>query len=268
MLTVPVTVKYNIQDDDHRLDVYDAGVALSGISRSLAISIHYFVNESVIKQAPALSGARLHLLPPRPGSFVFQIDVEILAMTICGMAVSGIIGNACWDFLKHLYARTIGKEYSPHNEIANTLATRNQGAVDAIIDTIENDVALMHRPIIHNATNVVVFSGDNNIVNLDRSSYEYVKAKNISEKSSVFTGNVSSFNANTGRGRIFLLKFGRTISFSPALDAFTDEQKSLLAWSLNEYVNGNGGLLKIEANHISTPNGLLKSLIVHDIKEF
>lgn len=267
MLIVPISIKYILKEDVSILDAYDAGVALSGISRSLAISIHYFVNQVVIKQAPYLDGAKISLKPPREGSFVFDVDIQILAATIYGIAAPAIIGNASWDFLKYIYTRTVGKEYAPTTSLTNTLIQNDAGAVDAIIDTIEGDVASVHRPIIHNVQNVFIISGNNNIVSLDRQTYDYVKAKNISDETRTFIGNVSSFNANSGRGRVYLSDYTRTVPFSPEEDEFDDSQKSLLAWSLNEYVNGNRGLLYIEASYISTPNGFLKSLVVRNIEK-
>jgi len=92
-----------------------------------------------------------------------------------------------------------------------------------------------------------------------------VKAKITSEHSELFVGNVSSFNANSGKGRIFIDDLGRTVPFSSEGEEFADEDKALLAWSLNEYVNGRPGLLEVDATYVSTPGGLLKSLNVLEI---
>lgn len=265
MVHVPISVKYDLDHGEHRLDIYDAGVALMGISRSLSIAVHYFVNGNVIKQAPSLDGANIYLRPPREGSFIFEIDVGILTSTVGGMAVSGVVGSACWEFLKHVYSKVIGIDCKPQNSTAQKLAYQDEGAIDAIVDTIEGDVASIHRPIIKNSRNVFIVSGQNNIVTLNRKSYDYVTAKIISDDVENFIGTVSSFNANSGKGRIFVKNDGRTIPFMPEDDEFNDRQKTLLAWSLNEYVNGREGLLKLDATHISTPGGLLKSLNVHDV---
>ena len=267
MEKLPLSVKYNLNSQDSYLDAYDAGIALSGISRSLAISMHYFVNGSVIKQAPALDGAKINLKPPKEGSFVFEIDIELATAAIGGMAASGVVGNACYDFLKYIYSRTVGRDYNPTNKASERLIRKDEGAIDAIVDTIESDVASIHRPIIHNAQNVFILNGQNNIVRLDSGSYDYVRAKIVSDTTDRFIGNVSSFNAYTGRGRIYLKSDGRNISFSPEDDEFTDEQKALLAWSLNEYVNGNTGLLQLEATYVSTPGGLLKALNVREVNK-
>lgn len=267
MTSLPLSVRYTFEDDTHSLDVYDAGVALSGLSRTLAISIHYLINEKVIKQAPSLSGAKILLYPARPGSFVFDLGILLQEHPVATSFAISLTAGACIEFIKLIVQKTIGKDYTSRDALVSEVVQNKPNDIDAIIDTIEGDVASIHRPIIHNATNVILASGDVHIGTLNRESYNYVKTKITSDEPERFVGNVASFNANTGNGRFFIERFGRTIPFASAMETFESNEMTLLAWSLNEYVNGRPGLLDITANYTSKPGGLIKSFSVIEVDE-
>ncbi len=55
---------YEQRDKSEVLDAYDASQALYGMSRSLSIVTHYALNKQIIKQGPALKGARILVVPP------------------------------------------------------------------------------------------------------------------------------------------------------------------------------------------------------------
>lgn len=262
MENASIKFKYDVENINGGIDLYDAGIALSGISRSLAISIHYLINGRIIKQAPSLDGASINLLPPARGSFIFDVDILSAASTIAGVAASGVFGNACYDFLKVVFNRTVGRDSTPTDPRVQKLFKNDNGEIDTIIDTIEGDVASIHRPIIKESKNVVIIGGSNNIVNLDMRSYDYVKAKILSDYAEDFYGNISSFNANSCKGRIYIIDEQRTVPFSPGDEGFSDSEKAILAWSLGEYVNNRPGKVRLRGRSVTTQSGLLKNLII------
>lgn len=58
-----------------RLDLYDASVALNGISRSLSIVTHAFLNGEVRTHGDAARGAKFYINTPKRGSFIFEATV-------------------------------------------------------------------------------------------------------------------------------------------------------------------------------------------------
>jgi hypothetical protein len=267
MSNIQFSLKYDLPGyESGAINMYDAGEALVGASRAFAISMHYFVNGKVIKQAPSLKGADVKLLVPKNGSFIFDIDIAFATSFILTSAASGVIGNACYEYLKHIFSKTVGQDYGPSNSLAKQVIATDEGAIDAMVDTIEGDFSAIHRPIIKNGGNVFIIGGKGNVVNLDSNTYDYVSQKVVEDKERLYRGRISSYNANSGRGRIFIRKLNRVVPFEPPQFGFSQDETELVAWSLNEYVNNRPGDVVLEARAVRTQSGLLKSLKASSVK--
>jgi hypothetical protein len=78
---------------DGYLDIYDASVALRGISRSIVIFTHAFLNDGEVRQrADHAQGAKIYLHPPVRGSFDQLVTVVIahreeLALSVLSAAL-------------------------------------------------------------------------------------------------------------------------------------------------------------------------------------
>lgn len=256
----------------HTLDAYDASVALYGIARSASIAAHYVVNQRIIKQAPSLRGARVLIAPPAAGSFEFIVPI-FLALADPGVQASltqNVFSNFLYDIMKNVYGRLTGSKEKPETEELKSIVRSKPGDLDAIADSIEEDVVRIHRPMSNDNSvqfNIAVKGGDVNIVNFDRSTFEYAKTKIISGTSSEYFGHVTSSNSNTIQGRFYLEEEERNIGFSVDKDSkISAAQRRVLAWSLNDWVNNMMGHVRLTGYPLTSKSGLLKHVFITGVR--
>jgi hypothetical protein len=262
---------YHPEDGSNSLGAYDASVALYGIARSLSITTHYVLHGKIIKKAPALRGAKVLVLPPREGSFDFIAPiVDFVSSRSEDIALSltvGMAGNYLVDLTKLLYRRLTGQSEQVVTGQVESLRREKPGEVDALGDALEEDVVRMHRPLDGPVQYFNIYGGHQNIGQFDRATYDYAKTKILGENVEDFEGNVASFNANSLNGRFWLITDERTVSFNKDRDVvFSDQDRKLLAWSLNEYANGRAGRLIISGIPLRSRQGNLKSVFVRRVR--
>lgn len=197
---------YKTSDGINEIDAYDASIALYGIARSTSILTHYVINRNVIKQAPYLSGAKVMISPPAKGSFEFIVPVIQAIADPANLAAvgQGLESTVLYDLTKVLFRRLSGRSEQPSSDRVTAIVRDHSGDVDALADSIEEDVVRVHRPIINNqghTYNLSVSGGTVNIVNLNRETYDYAKAKIVGDAVQEFFGHVRSFNGSTNQGR-------------------------------------------------------------------
>lgn len=219
---------YHPEDGSNSLDAYDASVALYGIARSLSITTHYALHGKVIKQAPALMGAKVLVLPPREGSFEFVAPIidfvssrrEEIAL---GLAL-GLAANYLCDLTKLLFRRATGQSEDVETDRVDALRREKPGEIDALADALEEDILRLHRPLSGPVQYFKIVGGRQTFGHFDRVTYDYAKTKTIGRFDEDFEGNVASFNANSLHGRFWLPDEGRTVSFNKDRDAVFSDQ--------------------------------------------
>ncbi len=258
---------YEPEDDFQELDAYDAGQALWGIARSLAITTHYAINRQVIKQAPALSGARILVAPPRAGSFEFALSVLPFASEFAKDMAPSIAASVLYDLVRLLYRRATGLKDAPETQALHDLLKRVPGDIDALGDAIDEDVRRFHRPFEGPVVNLKTYGGVNNFGTFDKSTYEFVKARDLGPRDEVFIGNVASLNGNTDFGRIWMPTEQRTVPFrkDKSLRRLQKADRVLLSWSLDEYVNGRDGTIQVTGSAIRNREQKIKVIFVASV---
>jgi hypothetical protein len=262
---------YHPENGERTLDAYDAYVALYGIARSISILTHYVINNRIIKQAPSLKGARVLLQPPRAGSFEFIINVLDEASnpnTFGGIVVAGAMGqlaaNALYDLTKTVFSRLTGKPEVPKSEFVQQLARGKPGELDALSDTVEEDIVRIQRPLIHNVTNINISGGTANIIGLNHDTYDFALTKIVSDNVEEFIGHVTFFNGATTSGRFWLDEEERTVGFSIErnVGSLPNTEKRLLSGSLDDWVNRLEGQIVLRGYTLRSKQGLLKRIFV------
>jgi hypothetical protein len=180
------------------------------------------INRKVIKQAPSLDGARVLIVPPRPGSFEFI--VPIIQMVTDPGTVAAISQNlsasALYDLTKSVYSRLAGKSEATASAQMDDLARKAPGDLDALADSVSEDLVRIQRPIQsdRNGGCTIVVNGGSvgviNIINLDHDTYDYAKTKILGDQESEFFGHVRSFNGSTIQGRFWVESEERNVGFS------------------------------------------------------
>jgi hypothetical protein len=267
MATEPIPFRfiYEPEDDSNELDAYDAGQALWGISRSLSIVTHYLANGKVIKQAPALSGARIVLYPPRTGSFEFLFQVIPIVGPEAVELGRHLVAHVLYDLVKLVYLRATGQRDAPETGEIENVARRFPGDVDAINDTIDDDVVRIHRPIAGGGVNIInIYGGTNTIGTLNQQTLEYASARELGPSEEEFVGNVASFNGNTENGRLFIATEQRTVAFrrDRTLVHLPQADRVLLSHSLDQYVRGRLAEVRLIGRALRDRAGKIKIIFV------
>ncbi|WP_309293797.1 hypothetical protein [Azonexus sp.] len=80
------------------------------------------------------------------------------------------------------------------------------------------------------------------------------------------SGNVTKYNSLTGWGEFFDIIERRTVSFNIDLSS-SEQQKSLITWSLHENNMRRSGLLYLNADAIITSTGQIRRYIVRGVSD-
>ncbi|MBB2205917.1 DUF7946 domain-containing protein [Gluconacetobacter takamatsuzukensis] len=264
--------KYNPEKKSHLLNAYDAATALYGISRSISIITHYAINGTIIKQAPAIRNAEVFVQPPNAGSFEFIVPIVQLApdpSTKLGTIIYGVGASYIYDLTKLIFARLSGKSEKSSSETIQNLQRTKSNEIDAVSDSIEEDIVRIQRPIINNVCNINIYGGGDNIINLDIGTYEYSRTKIISSTVEQFFGHVTSFNSSSGKGRFWVENENRTIGFSvhKEREALSKHEKGYLSSSLDAWVRSLQGELILVGFPLRSKQGLLKHIFVTQINK-
>jgi hypothetical protein len=261
---IPFRFVYQPADKSNALDAYDAGLALYGIGRSISIATHYVTTGKLIKQAPSLSGARVLVAPPRAGSFEFATLVDIATSTIASGLAIGVAGNLLTDLVKLLYRRGAGLKDAPQDPHLQSILRRSPGDIDALNDAIDEDMIRIHRPFEGPVNVLNVYGGTVHIGSFNHSTYEYARARELDKDQEEFYGNVASYNGNEDSGRLWLVDEQRTVGFKRdrTLKLLPQEDRQLLSWSLDQYVNHENGNIILKGRALRNREKKLKVIFL------
>jgi hypothetical protein len=233
------------------IDFYDVAEALKGFQRSLALTVHLVLNGEVITQAPSLKGAQIFLLAPEGGSWK---ATAVVAAGLTGLYHLGTaprdtpLGNlisSAYDYVIsetlgfHVdYDKTLGQQYEELKRNPN-VKQLPQAKFDAIVEKCETSVKTMHRPIVisETATKAEVRAKTEGLPRLighalDQETYAHLAFTARDDRPLEIVGRVSSYNANTFKGRIYVAADGRPIPFELAENARTKPNIALITESL------------------------------------
>jgi hypothetical protein len=124
-----------------------------------------------------------------------------------------------------------------------------------------------HSTVNNGATNIIIVSGDNNIVNLDASTKRYVfeSINDDSPQQKVFS--IASFNANTYSGRAYDYERRLTVPFDLFKGADRDSLGAIMR-SVSSYLlrnhgeNENTSMIALEYTATLTADGRIKKIHV------
>lgn len=139
-------------------------------------------------------------------------------MAILSAVGLGVAGNLATDFIRSMWRRATGHTAEPVVEELEATEKLNAGDLAAVVDAIEPSMREAHKSIGHGANNIVIISGDRNVVTFNRATKKYVNSSILEDSIRAKLFSIGSFNANSGYGRAFDLEEGRTIAFQLARD--------------------------------------------------
>ncbi|MFH1216157.1 MAG: hypothetical protein V1706_06625 [Pseudomonadota bacterium] len=250
------TLSYTGNDADrHEIDFYDVSQALIGFQRSLALTTHLVVNDKIIVQAPSLKGARIYALPAEDGSWKITAGI-IFTTAITGLYQLGTaptntplghVVHSVYDYVIseslgfHVdYEKSLGQLQEEYKEKQIEIPEIKQHQVDSLIEKCTTAVKDMHRPICKNesASNASITSNIGGYkmpiqANFSKETYDYIHEVYVSEELHVIEGQISSYNSNTFKGRIYIKDIGRPVSFNLTSEARHYDSVSMITNSLD-----------------------------------
>lgn len=223
--------------DEHRIDLYDVSQAIIGFQRSIALTTHLVLNQRIITQAPALKGAEILAFPPTDGSWKINSVVVLTALYGLGtLENNSPLGHLVYSLYDYVVSeslgvhvdlnKSLGQLYEEAQKNKVKLPVIKQHQADSLIEKCNTAMHEIHRPIYMTGT-----AGKAEItatINRERlpletsfsmQTWEYIHETRTSDKEEVFIGRVSSYNSNTYKGRIYVEKFGRPVSFELSKNA-------------------------------------------------
>lgn len=249
------------------LDIYDAGVSIHGLSRSLAITTHAFIHKGEIRRrAERARGAKIYIAPPRHGSFEELVKI-VLSHDAASAIGYSVAAAAFWDFLKWTWNAALGKSCNPETPYVKRIADRTEPFIGEMATALESSMADLHRPIESDEkmTIDVIRPRVGSIVTLDHETLQYVSTRTESEVIEDVSGNVTKYNILSGFGRFFDDGEGRTVSFDIDQDMGADE-KRLLTWSMDQRNQGHEGKLLIDVVRVLNARNELKRYRVSAVR--
>jgi len=289
---IQFTLSYSGADADfHEIDLYDAAQALIGFQRSLALTTHLIINDQIITQAPALKGAKIYSSPAEEGSWRITAGVIITGVSTAIYQLGttskdtpiGHLVRSAYDYVVseslgfHVdYEKTLGKSYEELKEKKSSLPKIEQYQLDSLIEKCSTAISDMHRPIYktHTAEGATITAniGGQRVAfrpSLSIETYQYLHEVYTEPTIETITGRISSYNANTFKGRIYNSEEGRPVPFELSQGARSDKSIQLIVASLSENALRNyrspasSVCFKVLKN--KSKSGLLKSYKTLDV---
>lgn len=268
MVELRARISYHGGDADRgMLNIYDAGVSLHGLSRSLAITGHAFLNDGAVRRrAERAAGVSIYVLPSRHGSFEQIISIVLENPAAAGIGVS-VAAAAFWDFLKWSWSNTIGVLFEPVTPHVLRLRERREPFIGEMTEALERPLELMHRPIAAEPEMQILVSRPRvgEVIRLNRESLDQVSSRTENDHPVEVQGNVTRYNVLTGYGRLYDRELEATIGFKVS-EEVSGVEKECLTWSLHEYNRDQGGRLVFTVNRVVNARGEPKRYLVTAIR--
>jgi hypothetical protein len=256
--------------DNHRLEIYEAGVSIHGLARATAISMHAFLNNGAVRsRVETIHGAKIYITPSQKGSFQELITIVIEA-DLVGTIGTSVAATATWEFIKWSWAKAMGREpEEPTSRHAKKILKENEDLETELSIALESPLEQVHRPIANNSEVRISLSKNltKDSIDLDQNSLDNVSTRTESAIEKNICGNITRYNILSGNGRFYDDGLERTVSFGLDSDVSHSEKK-LLTWSMNEGNSGRDGKLLMDLNRIVNKRGDTKRYVVVEVREF
>ncbi|MBI4438196.1 hypothetical protein HY631_04560 [Candidatus Uhrbacteria bacterium] len=285
------------------LDLYDVSVAMQGLHRTLAITTHAVLNGEIITQAPALKGASIRARPPTPGSW----ELVVAVLGLVGTGTAGVVGAAfaltttgrdnplghvLFSAYHAVIKTTLGfdvdyekpllasyQEYKQKLRDAGLPDTAmphvlRDAQIDSIAEKVEVAVLNVHRPIFETGTAerarlLAQVEGQQLLIGqeLTAATAEYLQHTNRVDGIRVDDGVITSYNANTFKGRVYVPGKQRPIPFVIDEKARGSNEIAQVAASLQRFATDPKGPrveVSFFGSELQSRSGRLKMYLIHE----
>lgn len=282
--------------DQHAVEFYDVSQAMAGFERVVSLTTHLLINGKVITQSPSAKGFKLVAFPPEEGSWKLTVGlVGAMGPTIMAFGTAAPDTAFGWltkSAVEYVVQETLGftpnfdetlgaqiKKYRSSQQGRPICDDLSVERFDSLVEKTESGVKAIHRPIVYSGSAEVASFGyrvgaDEGQMNVyaDANTFEYIDQTITSDDFSEYCGIVSSYNANTFRGRLYIPEEKRTVPFelgdtvrnASVVNAIT---ASLSTNATQALAGGSGSTKEVcfTAYRNETKIGRLKSLLVVEV---
>lgn len=271
--------------EDHQIDLYDVSQALVGFQRTIALTTNLMMNGDLITQAPSLKNAIILAQPPEEGSWKICATVLTSAYFILTAPKETVLGNLVYSAYDYIIKENLGfhpklddslvvQYENYHFQSDKKIVPLNKARLESLAEKCQYSVKEMHRPIYGKQTALTAkinCSWKKNIqpisTVLDMQTYNRLIGLKESSELEVFAGRISSYDANTQKGRIFLPEILRTIPFELQRNVLTIGEREHIIDSLKTYqrsmdIKSNIGFIKFQGYRITNQQNDLKKIFV------
>ena len=274
--------------DEHRVDLHDVSKAIIGFPHSIALTTHLVLNQKIITQAPSLKGAEILAFPPTNGSWKINSIVVLTALYGLGtLQNNSPLGHLVYSLYDYVVSeslgvhvdleKSLGQLYKEAQKNKIQLPNIKQHQADSLIEKCNTAMHEIHRPIYMTGTaaNAEITATINSEhfpleTSFSMQSWEYIHETRTSDEEETFVGRVSSYNSNTYKGRIYVEKFGRPVSFELSKNARGQRIVELVTSSLKSNAlraYQEEGSVYFTGYQRTSRSGQLKALLITNLSD-
>ena len=247
------------------LDMYYGAKSLAAISEFLLLSIHAFLNEEIILQAPAAKGFKMVLQKASEGSYD-QIIQMIITDTETVSLMTDLGKNGLYDLLKYMLSSLLGVPFVLNNRKAKKKLKALLQQNEDLHKRLESALTAAHLPVKHQGYSTVMMLGRTPIIKFDETTLSYLETEMVSPDTEIISVAVSRFNARTGTGRFIEDIDAISHSFAP-LNELSTYEKTIMAENLGKVANDTFEPLNAIVTKVTSQDGRLKRYQLHGISD-
>ena len=268
-----------LEAQNSELNLYDLSVALRGIHRSFTIIGNYIATDQIITRVPDAKGINILSYPAEEGSFLVRLAI---VFTIAGVFLEKavtqprdtVLGNLTWSCYEYVIHKATGLKVSYDTTIFDEWY-REKGKpehkVESLVQKVESSLYEIHRPIQTNSAHEVILkrnTGSDGMIRLNTRTFDVLNKWIYYDDNVLFYGRVSSYNANTHTGMVYVESEMRAIPFEFDKSVTVDDiliTKSLSLYARSKKHTGKLGFFEFQAKKVCTANGVLKKLRIANV---
>lgn len=279
MATNDIKIKYQGDfADDHKIPAYLGSKSVFGITRGFDLITHYLSTGKIKTRYPFSDDIQLNWTATKPGSLetIYEIvisnPVAVMGggafVVACGSAAGKDAYKLTKDFFTLIFKSATGKDRSlseEQKEIIEIFEKVKPDEMDALIKVMGNSLKNAHHIIGNGVSNISIVGNQNTIV-FDQSTKNYINTNIFNDEEEWQDVSVSSLNANTGYGKVYMHDLKRLVSFQVLKD-HEPHTFSNLSYSLNRYTDKKPSDIEINFFRVVSSDGTTKKLLIKDAKK-
>lgn len=257
-------IKYDSGENEFDgLDMYYGSKSLAALSEFLLLSVHAFLKDEIILQAPSAKGFKMVMQKASVGSYD-QIIQMIVTDTETLSLLQDLGKNGLYDLLKYMLSSLVGIPYVLKTRKAKKKIQILMQQNEDLHKRLETAMMAAHLPVKHQGYSTVMMLDRTPIVTFDQTTLSYLETELVDSDTQVIQVAVSRFNARTGTGRFIEDIDAISHGFAPLNDLGAYE-KSLMADNLGLVTRGVFEPINAIVTRVTSKDGRLKRYQLHGV---